>query len=97
VTDGLRAAGRGFAVGPMRVPIVPGAILFDLLNGGAKDWAEDPYPALGRAALAAGGRGFRTRHRRRGLWCHDRQRWKGGLGSASAVLPSGITVGALAR
>lgn len=33
----LAARGRGFAVGPARVPIVPGAILFDLLNGGEKD------------------------------------------------------------
>src|SRR6185295_16184051 len=29
----LAAAGRGFAVGTARVPIVPAAILFDLLNG----------------------------------------------------------------
>ncbi|HMM09404.1 MAG TPA: P1 family peptidase, partial [Paracoccus solventivorans] len=36
VVAGLRAAGRGFAVGDARVPIVPGAILFDLLNGGDK-------------------------------------------------------------
>ncbi len=35
----LREKGRGFAVGPTTVPIVPQAILFDLLNGGAKDWA----------------------------------------------------------
>ncbi len=45
IMAGLRAAGRGFAVGPLRVPIVPGAILFDLLNGGDKDW-----PAARRAA-----------------------------------------------
>ena len=37
VMAGLRAAGRGFAVGPAQVPIVPGAILFDLLNGGRSD------------------------------------------------------------
>src|SRR5690554_7965162 len=43
VADALCAQGRGFAVGNMRVPIVPGAILFDLLNGGDKDWAENPY------------------------------------------------------
>src|SRR5690606_21425085 len=49
VAAGLRAQGRGFAVGPVRVPIVPGAIVFDLLNGGDKDWADNPYPALGRA------------------------------------------------
>lgn len=53
VADGLRAMGRGFAVGEIRVPIVPGAILFDLLNGGRKDWTENPYKGLGRAALAA--------------------------------------------
>src|SRR5579864_5307076 len=34
----LREMGRGYAVGPTRVPIVPQAILFDLLNGGNKNW-----------------------------------------------------------
>ena len=42
VMAGLRAVGRGFAVGSARVPIVPGAILFDLLNGGDKDWDSNP-------------------------------------------------------
>ena len=51
VTDGLRAAGRGFPVADVTVPIVPGAILFDLLNGGDKGWTDNPYRALGRAAL----------------------------------------------
>ena len=37
VMDGLRKMGRGFPVGPMRVPIVPGAIIFDLINGGNKE------------------------------------------------------------
>src|SRR5690606_6346349 len=56
VMAALREAGRGFPVGRVRVPIVPGAILFDLLNGGDKDWRDSPYPALGRAAfLAAAG------------------------------------------
>ena len=36
VMDGLRKMGRGFPVGPMRVPVVPGAIIFDLINGGKK-------------------------------------------------------------
>src|SRR5258708_28398053 len=50
----LGARGRGFAVGPARVPIVPSAILFDLLNGGAKGWGrEPPYRAPPRVALAA--------------------------------------------
>ncbi|MFY8100955.1 MAG: P1 family peptidase, partial [Allorhizobium sp.] len=44
VQSGLRAAGRGFAVGSVRVPIVPQAILMDLLNGGEKDWGlHAPY------------------------------------------------------
>lgn len=94
VADGLRAQGRGFAVGGQRVPIVPGAILFDLLNGGDKDWAENPYKALGVEALdqasevfALGSKGAGTGATTAGL--------KGGLGSASVVLESGITVGAL--
>ena len=42
VVDGMRAVGRGFAVGPAIIPLVPGAIVFDLLNGGQKDWEENP-------------------------------------------------------
>jgi L-aminopeptidase/D-esterase-like protein len=91
---GLAAMGRGFAVGRARVPIVPGAILFDLLNGGKKDWRDNPYPALGRAALAAAGPEFALGTAGAGLGAMT-GRWKGGLGSASAVLASGVTVGAL--
>ena len=94
VADGLRAAGRGFVVGDQRVPIVPGAILFDLLNGGDKNWPENPYKALGKQALAAaqtqfalGTAGAGTGALTDGL--------KGGLGSASAVTDSSVTVGAL--
>src|SRR5215831_17716246 len=44
----LREQGRGFAVRGAVVPIVPGAILFDLLNGGDKDWGRfPPYRDLG--------------------------------------------------
>ena len=50
----LREQGRGFAVRSARVPIVPGAILFDLLNGGDKDWGRyPPYRELGYEAAAA--------------------------------------------
>jgi L-aminopeptidase/D-esterase-like protein len=42
VADALATRGRGFAVGSVRVPIVPGAILFDLLNGGDKGWDRNP-------------------------------------------------------
>jgi len=52
VVDGLRADGRGFRVGAAQIPLVPGAILFDLLNGGDKGWAKNPYRALGLARTA---------------------------------------------
>ncbi|RWR12032.1 P1 family peptidase [Paenirhodobacter populi] len=94
VSDGLRAMGRGFEVGGMRVPIVPAAIVFDLLNGGAKDWTDNPYRALGRAALDAAGADFALGSAGAGLGAMTGT-WKGGLGSASAVLQNGLTVGAL--
>jgi len=94
VADALRHLGRGFAVGAHKVPIVPAAILFDLNNGGAKDWQDNPYKALGQKALAnatvqfeLGSIGAGTG----GITANLR----GGLGSASVVLPSGHTVGAL--
>jgi D-aminopeptidase len=95
VTDGLRAMGRGFEVGGMRVPIVPAAILFDLTNGGDKGWHDNPYPALGRAALAAAGPDFAMGSAGAGYGATTAT-FKGGLGSASAVLDNGVTVGALA-
>jgi D-aminopeptidase len=94
VADGLRDAGRGFDVGGMRVPIVPGAILFDLLNGGDKGWAENPYKRLGRAALAAAAQDFALGTAGAGYGAMTGT-LKGGLGSASLVLQNGITVGAL--
>ena len=94
VVEGLRLKGRGFEVGGMHVPIVPAAILFDLLNGGRKDWGESPYRALGRAALENAFTSFPL-----GTVGADygamTANLKGGLGSASAVLASGHTVGAL--
>src|ERR1700722_18295762 len=50
----LKEQGRGFVVRSARVPIVPAAILFDLLSGGDKDWGRfPPYRELGYAAAAA--------------------------------------------
>lgn len=94
VADGLRAMGRGFVVGDQRVPIVPGAILFDLLNGGDKGWTRNPYYGLGAQALAAADASFALGSAGAGYGALT-GRWKGGLGSASCVLPSGITVGAV--
>ena len=94
VADGLRAMGRGFAVGDQRVPIVPGAILFDLLNGGDKTWVRNPYYDLGAAALQAAAVDFALGTAGAGYGAMT-GRWKGGLGSASVVLDSGVTVAAL--
>ncbi|WP_208352551.1 P1 family peptidase [Pseudaestuariivita rosea] len=94
VADGLRAMGRGYEVAGQRVPIVPGAILFDLLNGGQKDWVENPYRPLGRAALDAAASDFALGTVGAGTGATTAN-LKGGLGSASAVLDSGLTVGAL--
>ena len=54
----LREQGRGFPVASVRVPIVPGAILFDLLNGGDKDWGRFPPLSWLRCAT---GRSVQTR------------------------------------
>lgn len=94
VADGLAALGRGFEIGPARVPLVPGAILFDLINGGDKAWAENPYKALGQAALKAASERFELGSVGAGTGANT-VTLKGGLGSASFVLPSGHTVGAL--
>jgi L-aminopeptidase/D-esterase-like protein len=96
VQAALREKGVGFEVRGMRIPIVPAAILFDLTNGGDKDWGRyPPYRELGfdaaedaAADFAIGSAGAGTGALTSGL--------KGGLGSASTVLPSGVTVGALA-
>ncbi len=94
VADGLRTAGRGFAVGDLRVPIVPAAILFDLLNGGDKSWVKNPYRALGGQALENASPRFDLGTAGAGTGATTAT-LKGGLGSASVVLPSGATVGAL--
>ncbi|MDP9265246.1 MAG: P1 family peptidase [Chloroflexota bacterium] len=49
----LDERGIGFAVGPVRVPIVPSAVIFDLLNG---DPAARPDAAAGYAACDAASR-----------------------------------------
>ncbi|MCY4240845.1 MAG: P1 family peptidase [Rhodobacter sp.] len=94
VMTGLRKAQRGFRVGDARVPLVPAAILFDLLNGGDKSWDINPYPALGLAAFECAGKAFGIGSGGAGIGALTAT-LKGGLGSASAVLPNGLTVGAL--
>ena len=91
----LRQHGQGFRIGDVVVPIVPQAILFDLRNGGDKNWGRrSPYQDLGFAAcenigldvpLGSFGAGYGA------TTCG----LKGGLGSASCLMPEGYTVGAL--
>jgi L-aminopeptidase/D-esterase-like protein len=91
----LREGGRGFAVGGINVPIVPGAALFDLLNGGDKNFGREPvYWHLGYKAAAAAGADFALGSAGAGLGATTFD-LKGGLGSASALTSGGFRVGAL--
>jgi len=92
----LREQGRGYAVGPARVPIVPGAILFDLLNGAEKDWGRfPPYRDLAYQASIAAAADFALGSVGAGAGATT-VNFKGGIGSASTVTAAGITVGAIA-
>ncbi|WP_111765626.1 P1 family peptidase [Nakamurella deserti] len=100
VTAELGERGVGVQVGPdpsFVVPIVPAAVVFDLARGGAfaarpdagfgRDAVRDALAADPRAMAAEGSIGAGTGA------CTGRL--KGGVGQASAVLPSGATVSAL--
>ena len=89
----LAARGRGFAVGPHRMPIVPAAIVFDLGRGG-EDWrAAPPYRRLAAEACDGAGAEFALGNAGAGFGAMA-GRLKGGLGSASA-LDDDLAVGAL--
>ncbi len=95
VQAALRERGVGFAVRDAIVPIVPSAILFDLINGGDKDWGRyPPYREMGYAVVENAARDFQIGSTGAGFGALTAG-LKGGLGSASTVLPSGITIGAL--
>jgi D-aminopeptidase len=92
----LREQGRGYAVGSARVPIVPGAILFDLLNGGDKNWGRfPPYRDLAYAAASSASADVTLGSAGAGAGATT-VNFKGGIGSASAITTDGITVGAVA-
>jgi L-aminopeptidase/D-esterase-like protein len=95
VQAALREQGRGVAMGNVRIPIVSQAILFDLMNGGDKDWGRfSPYRDMGYTAACAVGRDFALGSVGAGTGATT-PTVKGGLGSASAVTPSGHTVAAI--
>jgi L-aminopeptidase/D-esterase-like protein len=92
-----RAQGRGALIGTVRIPIVAQAILFDLLNGGNKDWGRfAPYRDMGWAAAEAAAPGdFALGTVGAGTGATTAT-VKGGLGSASALSPDGYRVAVLA-
>lgn len=92
----LAEQGRGFRIREAVIPIVPGAICFDLLNGGNKAWGRfPPYRDLGYAAAAAAATDFALGSVGAGLGATVAH-LKGGLGSASAATQAGVKVAALA-
>lgn len=96
----LAAEGRGFAVGNVRVPIVPAASLFDLANGGDKSGlaptaARSTYHGLGRAACEAAGRDVPVGSVGAGTGATTGD-LKGGFGAAEVVLAEGTRVAAFA-
>src|SRR5271156_1764037 len=92
----LREQGRGFAVRTARVPIVPAAVMFDLLGAGDKNWGRfPPYRDFGYAAAATAAAEFALGSVGAGTGATT-VNLKGGIGSASVQTPDGHTVGALA-
>lgn len=96
VQAGLRQIGRGLQVGTTRVPIVPQAILMDLLNGGDKDWGlHSPYRDMGYQAFVAAGKGMFALGSVGAGTGATTATVKGGLGSASAISAAGHRIAAL--
>ncbi|RDE05273.1 P1 family peptidase [Sphingomonas aracearum] len=98
VTARLSVQGTGLQLRPgsKHIPIVPAAVLHDLMNPGDKDWGEaPPYRALGVQALDAAAEQFALGAVGAGRGAQAGTA-KGGIGSASLDLGDGIVVGALA-
>lgn len=94
VVSRLADDGVGFPVGDGVVPIVPGAVIFDLGRGG--NFRSTPGPSLGAEAYdAAVAGGIDTGSVGAGAGAVAGG-LAGGVGSASAVLSDGYTVAALA-
>lgn len=97
VTAWLGRQGRGFSFRGVGItaPIVPGAILFDLANGGEKGWGlEPPYRRLGIEAAEVADTHFSLGAHGAGFGAMAGA-FQGGVGSASVLSHDGMTVGAL--
>ncbi len=99
VCDFMAHQNRGYAIAGQHVPIVPAAILFDLVNGGDKNWIQNPYYQLGIDAYSNCSSSFALGSFGAGKGAMAGAS-KGGIGSASinVKLPDGVsfTIGALA-
>ncbi len=96
VVSYLRAQGRGFQIGDITVPIAAQATTFDLLNGGNKNWGRmPPFWDLGWQAAESAATGVFPLGTVGGGFGASTVSFKGGLGSASTVTPSGFRVAAL--
>ncbi|MGK2882317.1 MAG: P1 family peptidase [Mycobacterium sp.] len=91
VMQWLEEHGRGVAMDGGVVPIVPGAVIFDLPVGG---WQCRPNAAFGYSAAQAAGTEFLLGNVGAGAGARAGV-LKGGLGTASMTLESGVTVGAI--
>lgn len=90
-----RGIGLRFTPDQVPVPILPGAILYDLTNGGDKNWGEQPpYRALGIQALDALSSDVDLGCYGAGCGAKAGQ-VKGGIGTASLITEDGFTIGAL--
>ncbi|HTR85669.1 MAG TPA: P1 family peptidase [Reyranella sp.] len=96
----LCAQGKGATFGGIVLPVAVQAILFDLMNGGEKDWIQQPvkvrppYWDLGRDAALAAAEDFALGTVGAG-YGGTTVNLKGGLGSSSMRTARGFTVGAL--
>ncbi len=100
VMDELERMGVGYSVGPVKVPIVPAAAIFDL---GVGSFAVRPDKESGKRALlnavsgvfpvgvAGAGTGATV-----GKWAGPQFAVKSGLGTASVVMADGTVIGAIA-
>jgi D-aminopeptidase len=99
-TSVLASQGKGAQFGGITLPVAVQAILFDLMNGGEKDWIKEPmkhrppYWDLGRDAALAAAPDFALGSVGAGLGATTAN-LKGGLGSTSMRTRQGFTVGAL--
>jgi L-aminopeptidase/D-esterase-like protein len=101
--DGVAAVmgsqGRGFGLvdlpGVPKSPVIPAAILYDLANGGNKQWGENPpYRNLGIQALSQASIEFELGQAGAGFGARAGA-LRGGLGSASFKSSDGFTLGAI--